>query len=124
MSAGAGHPDGPVVYYVWSARALPRCRAEYGSPRQVPAICQAARRLVATDPYFDFTAVSMSCDTASSSYSAAINSFTFASIKSRTSRNRSGVMSLGSGICHSSLRRASTRGHSSPQPMVTAASNS
>jgi len=45
-------------------------------------------------------------------------------INSRTWRNSSGGISFGSGICQSTRNPATTSGHSSPQPIVTAASNS
>src|SRR5262249_32062827 len=52
------------------------------------------------------------------------NSTTFLSIKFLTSRNSSGGISFGSGISHAMRRFALTKGHSSPQPIVTAASKS
>jgi hypothetical protein len=57
-------------------------------------------------------------------YSEVISSLTFDSIRFRTSLNWSDDISLGSGICQSTRCLASTRGHSSPHPMVTATSTS
>jgi hypothetical protein len=57
-------------------------------------------------------------------YRVSISCLTFASIKFRTPRNWSGVISLGSGICQSTRCFARTSGHSSPQPIVTAKSTS
>src|SRR5205807_5519337 len=60
-----------------------------------------------------------------SSHNRASKSFTLASIKRQTSRYFSGGRSLGSGMSHSSRRRAGTRGQpSSQQPMPTTTSNS